>query len=171
MIYPFKGDTPKIADDVFIAPSADIIGRVEIGRESSIWFGAVLRGDSDKITIGERTNVQDNAVIHVDPGCPAILGNDVIVGHLALVHGARIGNNVLVGMNSTLLNNAEIGEYCLIGANSLITAGTIIPPYSLVLGSPAKVVRKLSDDQIKAIENNAAVYVTHSREYLLEQFA
>lgn len=168
MIHTFNNQTPQIEPDVFIAPSADIIGKVQIGKKSSIWFGAVLRGDSDQISIGERSNIQDNAVVHVDPGSPAIIGDDVIVGHLALVHGAKIGNNVLIGMNSTILNDAVIGDYCLIGANALVTAGTVIPPHSLVLGSPAKVVKTLSEKQIEAIEKNAEVYVKHAEAYLKE---
>lgn len=166
MIIEIKGYKPEIAEDVFIAPSADIIGNVTIGSQSSIWFGAVLRGDSDKIEIGKRSNIQDNAVVHVDPGDPVKIGNDVIVGHLALIHGATIGNNVLVGMNSTVLNGAVIGEFSLIGANALVTANTVIPSRSLVLGSPAKVVKELSTEQINAIQKNADVYVKQAAEYL-----
>jgi len=166
MIIEIKGYKPEIAEDVFIAPSADVIGNVTIGSQSSVWFGAVLRGDSDKIEIGKRSNIQDNAVVHVDPGDPVKIGNDVIVGHLALIHGATIGNNVLVGMNSTVLNGAVIGEFSLIGANALVTANTVIPPRSLVLGSPAKVVKELSTEQINAIQKNADVYVTQAAEYL-----
>lgn len=157
---------PHLGKDVFIAPSASIIGQVSLGHQSSVWFGAVLRADSDKITIGDRTNIQDNAVVHVDPGCPVLIGHDCIVGHLALVHGAQIAGNVLIGMNSTVLNNAQIGNFCIIGANSLITANTIIPPYSLVLGSPAKVVKQIDDKAIEAIKKNAAVYVELAAQYL-----
>ncbi len=168
MIYTFNNKTPQIEPDVFVAPSADIIGDVHIGAQSSIWFGAVLRGDSDQISIGDRTNIQDNVVLHVDPGSPVIIGDDVIIGHLALVHGANIGNNVLVGMNSTVLNDAVIGDYCLIGAHTLVTAGTVIPPNSLVLGNPGKVVKTLSEKQIRAIEKNAEAYVKRAEAYLLE---
>lgn len=168
MIYTFNNKTPQIEPDVFVAPSADIIGDVHIGAQSSIWFGAVLRGDSDQISIGDRTNIQDNVVLHVDPGSPVIIGDDVIIGHLALVHGANIGNNVLVGMNSTVLNDAVIGDYCLIGAHALVTAGTVIPPNSLVLGNPGKVVKTLSEKQIRAIEKNAEAYVKRAEAYLLE---
>jgi carbonic anhydrase/acetyltransferase-like protein (isoleucine patch superfamily) len=151
---------------VFIAPTATVIGDVSLGDEVSIWFGAVLRGDSDKISVGARTNIQDNAVIHCDPNDPAVIGEECIIGHCAIVHGAKLANNVLVGMNATVLNNAEIGEFSIIGANALVTAGTIIPPYSLVLGSPAKVVKKLSDDQVEGIRINAKVYVDKAKEYL-----
>lgn len=152
--------------NVFIAPNATTIGHVTLGDESSVWFGAVLRADSDRIDIGQRTNIQDNAVVHVDPGCPAIIGDECIVGHLALVHGARIGHHVLVGMHSTILNDAQIGEFSIIGANTLITANTVIPPYSMVLGSPGKVIKTLDDRAIEAIRKNASVYVELARSYL-----
>jgi carbonic anhydrase/acetyltransferase-like protein (isoleucine patch superfamily) len=152
--------------NVFIAPTATVIGDVSLGDEVSIWFGAVLRGDSDTITVGARSNIQDNAVIHCDPNSPAILGEECIIGHCAIVHGAKLANNVLIGMNATVLNNAEIGEYSIIGANALVTAGTIIPAYSLVLGSPAKVIQTLSENQIADIKVNARVYVDKAKEYL-----
>lgn len=152
--------------EVFIAPNATVIGNVSLGDNASVWFGAVIRGDEDKIKIGERTNVQDNAVLHADPGDPCLLGDDCIVGHSAIVHGAKVANNVLIGMHSTILNNAEIGEFCIIGANALVTAGTVIPPYSMVLGSPAKVVKQLNEKQIEAVKRNAAVYVELAKEYL-----
>lgn len=152
--------------DVFIAPSATVIGNVSLGDESSVWFGAVIRADKDQINIGRRTNIQDQAVLHVDPGFPIELGDDVIVGHAAVVHGAKVANNVLIGIHSTVLNGAEIGEFSIIGANALITSGTKIPPYSLVLGSPAKVVKTLSEDHVKGIVRNAEVYVELAKEYL-----
>lgn len=157
---------PQKGKEVFIAPNATVIGNVSLGDESSVWFGAVLRADSDKIVIGKRTNIQDNAVVHVDPGCPAIIGDDCIIGHLALVHGAKIENNVLIGMNSTILNNAQIGEFSIIGANALITSNTIIPPYSLVVGSPGKIIKTLDDRAIDAIKKNASVYVTLAKQYI-----
>lgn len=152
--------------EVFIAPTSTVIGDVQLGDEVSIWYGAVLRGDSDKIVVGNRTNIQDNAVVHCDPNEPAIIGEDCIIGHGAIVHGARLANNVLVGMHATILNNAEIGEYSIIGANALVTSGTVIPPRSLVLGSPAKVVKTIGEEQMEAIRKNAEVYVAKSKEYL-----
>lgn len=152
--------------DVFIAPNATVIGNVTLGDNSSVWFGAVLRADSDRISIGNRSNIQDNAVVHVDPGCPSLIGHDCIVGHLALVHGAQVGNHVLVGMQSILLNNAVVGDYCIIGAGALVTANTVIPPYSMVLGSPGKVVKQLDDRAIEAIRKNADVYVELAKSYL-----
>lgn len=166
MILSFRNHTPQLASDVFVAPNATLIGNVQIGEQSSVWFGAVVRADSDQIRIGARSNIQDNAVIHVDPGAPVHIGHDVIVGHLALVHGATIGNHVLIGMNSTILNHAIIGDFCIIGANSLITGNTEIPPYSLVIGSPARVVKTLNDKQIEAIKRNAQAYVDLAAEYL-----
>jgi carbonic anhydrase/acetyltransferase-like protein (isoleucine patch superfamily) len=151
---------------VFIAPSATVIGQVSLGDEVSIWFGAVLRGDSDRISIGARTNIQDNAVIHCDPKQPTIVGESCIIGHGAIVHGAQLANHVLIGMNATVLNDAKIGEFSIIGANALITSGMEIPPRSLVLGSPAKIVRTITKKQEENIKKNAAVYVEKAKEYI-----
>ena len=153
-------------NDVFIAPNATVLGNVVLGNEVSIWFGAVLRGDNDLIQIGDRSNVQDNAVIHVDPNCPVIIGEECIVGHSAIIHGATIANNVLVGMHSTILNRASIGEFCIIGANALVTEGTQIPPYSLVMGTPAKVVKQITPEQVEKIKQNAQNYVSLSKVYI-----
>ena len=151
--------------DVFIAPTATVIGNVRLGDQVSVWYGAVLRGDSEAITIGARSNVQDNAVIHCDPNEPTHIGEECIIGHGAIVHGAILSNNVLVGMNATILNNAQIGEFSIIGANALVTSGSIIPPYSLVLGSPAKVVKTISNEQVDKIKINAEVYVAKAKEF------
>ncbi|MDB4107488.1 gamma carbonic anhydrase family protein [Bacteroidia bacterium] len=156
----------KTGSEVFIAPTAAVIGNVTLGDEVSVWYSAVIRGDSDKIVIGNRTNIQDNAVIHCDPNEPTIIGEDCIIGHCAIVHGATLANNVLVGMNATILNNANIGENSIIGANALVTSGTVIPPRSLILGSPAKVVRELTDEQVLSIQKNADVYVAKAKEYI-----
>tara|TARA_B100000745_G_C19932431_1_gene314033 strand:+ start:91 stop:615 length:525 start_codon:yes stop_codon:yes gene_type:complete len=166
IIKTFRGKKPSIAPDAFVAENATVIGDVKLGQKASVWYGAVLRGDSDSIRIGDETNIQDNAVIHVDPGFPVTIGKACIVGHLALVHGAIIENNVLVGMHSTILNGAHIGEFSIIGASALVTANTIIPPNSLVLGSPAKVVKQLTNKQIEHIKRNAEAYVSLSRDYL-----
>ncbi|MHB1277425.1 MAG: gamma carbonic anhydrase family protein [Bacteroidia bacterium] len=152
--------------NAFITNTATVIGDVEMGDDCSVWFGAVIRGDSDRIRIGNRTNIQDNAVIHCDPGAPAIIGDDCVIGHLAIVHGAQLGNCVLVGMHATILNNAKIGNNVIIGANTLVTAGTIIPDNTMVLGSPGKPVGKLSEEQIAGIKENARVYVEKAKEYL-----
>lgn len=168
IIKSFKNRQPQINDSAFVAENAVIIGDVQIEETASIWYGAVLRGDSDSIRIGAKTNIQDNAVIHVDPGFPVSIGDESIVGHLALVHGATIENNVLIGMHATVLNGAHVGAFSIIGANALVTSNTIIPPNSLVLGSPAKVVKQLTDKQIENIKRNASAYVKLSRAYLEE---
>ena len=156
--------------DVFIAPNATVIGNVSLGSESSVWFNAVLRGDGDTITIGKRTNIQDGAIIHVDPGFPVTIGDEVIVGHAAIIHGATVGDNTLIGMRSTILNGAVIGKWCIIGAHALVTEGMQIPDYSLVLGSPAKIVKTLSDEQIQKIKRNAEVYVALAKRYMNGEF-
>jgi len=153
-------------NNVFIAPNATVIGKVTLGDDVSVWFGAVIRADGDAVSVGNRTNIQDNAVVHVDPGSPVSIGHDCIIGHLALVHGATLGNYVLFGMQSTIMNGAVIGDNCIIGAGSLITAGTIIPPNSLVMGAPAKVIRPLKETEFEAIRKNANSYVNLKNEYL-----
>ncbi len=152
--------------DVWIADTARVFGQVVLGDECSVWFGAVLRGDGDTITVGNRSNIQENAVVHVDPGFPTRIGEDCIVGHCAIVHGATLGNNVLVGMHATILNGASIGNFCIIGANALVTEGMQVPDYSIVMGSPAKVVKQLSEAHIEKVKRNAQAYVELSKEYL-----
>ena len=151
---------------MFIAPTANVIGNVEMGDSSSMWFGAVARGDSDSIEIGKGSNIQDNAVLHVDPGFPLRIGNHCTVGHGAIVHGAELDDHVLVGMNAVVLNGVKIGKYCIVGANALVTSNTDIPEGSMVLGSPAKVIRMLSEEERRGVERNAAVYVEKAAEYI-----
>lgn len=160
-----KLDKVSLGKDVFIAPSATVIGDVKLKDNASVWFGAVLRGDSDQICIGAQTNIQDNAVIHCDPGQPTIIGEACIIGHGAIVHGAKLANNVLIGMNASILNEAKIGAFSIIGANALVTSGTVIPPKSLVLGSPAKVVRTITKKEEENIKKNAAVYIEKAKKY------
>jgi carbonic anhydrase/acetyltransferase-like protein (isoleucine patch superfamily) len=160
----------KIGKQVFIAPNATVIGQVELADEASVWFGAVMRGDSDKITIGNRTNIQDGAIIHVDPGVPATLGNNVVIGHAAIVHGAEVKDGSLIGMRATLLNRVVVGKGCIVGANALVTEGTVIPDGSLVLGSPAKVVRQLKPEEQEKIIKNAAHYAELGKKYLAGKF-
>ncbi len=152
--------------DVWIADTARVFGRVTLGNRCSVWFGAVLRGDTDSINIGHETNIQENVVIHVDPGDPVIIGDACIIGHGAIVHGAKLGNHVLVGMHATILNKAIIGNFCIIGANALVTEGMQIPDYSIVMGSPGKIVKQLSPEHIEKVKQNAQNYVDLSREYL-----
>tara|TARA_B100001093_G_scaffold269413_1_gene257561 strand:- start:761 stop:1267 length:507 start_codon:yes stop_codon:yes gene_type:complete len=153
------------SENVFIAPTATVIGNVKLHDNVSIWFGAIIRGDSDSISIGSQTNIQDNAVIHCDPGKPAIIGKSCIIGHGAIVHGAQLSDHVLIGMNATILNDAKIGVFSIIGANSLVTSGMEIPPNSLVLGSPAKIIRKITNIEEEKIKKNALVYVEKAKEY------
>ncbi|MBV1931203.1 MAG: gamma carbonic anhydrase family protein [Porticoccaceae bacterium] len=159
MIYQFEDRIPVIGQDVFVADSADVIGSVELGDNVSIWFNAVLRGDTDLITVGVGSNVQDNAVLHTDPGIQAIVGRNVTIGHCAMVHGCVIGNNTLIGINSVILNGAQIGNNCLVGANALVPEGMVIPDNSMVLGTPAKVVRELDERMIKVLQSSAQTYV------------
>ncbi|MFN4972475.1 MAG: gamma carbonic anhydrase family protein [Bacteroidota bacterium] len=153
-------------EQVWIADTARVFGRVKLGDECSVWFGAVLRGDADYITLGNRTNVQENAVIHVDPGFPVTVGDDCIVGHGAIIHGATLANHVLIGMHATVLNGAKIGNFCIVGANALVPEGMEIPDYSVVLGSPARVVKQLTETQIEKVKRNAEAYVLLSKEYI-----
>lgn len=146
--------------NIFIAKSADVMGEVRIGDYTSIWYQAVLRGDMDSITIGERSNVQDGSVVHVAPGGYSVkIGDGVTIGHNCTIHGCQIGNNVLVGMGSIVLNGAVIGDNTIIGAGALITQNKVIPPNSLVVGSPAKVVRQVTDQEIESIHANAREYM------------
>lgn len=156
---------PQIAKNVFIAPNATVIGNVKLASGSSIWYGAVLRGDNDLISIGENTNIQDLSVVHVDPNKPVSIGKGCTIGHRAIVHGATIGNNVLVGMGAIVMNEVVIGDNCIIGAGALITEKKVIPPNSLVLGSPARVVKSLSGDQVDSIRENARVYVENAARF------
>ncbi|NOY11453.1 MAG: gamma carbonic anhydrase family protein [Archaeoglobi archaeon] len=150
---------------VFIADTAVIKGDVEIGDDSSVWFNAVIRGDLDKVVIGRRTNVQDNAVIHVDEGFPTVVGDNVTIGHSAVVHGCRISDNVLVGMNAVVLNGAEIGKYSIVGAGAVVT-GKKFPERSLIHGVPAKVVREITDQEMELIERSWKEYLKLKDRYL-----
>lgn len=145
--------------EYWIAPSASVIGRVTLKKNASVWYGSVLRADTDAIDIGEGTNIQDGSVIHADLGIPAIVGDGVTVGHMVMLHGCVIGQNSLVGIGSVVLNGAKIGRDCLIGARSLITEGKEIPDRSLVMGAPGKVIRQLTDAEVEGLKASAAHYV------------
>ncbi len=155
----------KIHPTVFIAETATVIGDVTMGKESSVWFSAVLRGDAAPITIGEGTNVQDNAVIHVDEGTPTIIGKRVTIGHGAIVHGATVQDEVLIGMGAIILSNAKIGTHSIIAAGSVVTEGAEIPPNSLVMGVPGKVVRHINDEELAKIEEGAKHYIERAKNY------
>lgn len=157
---------PQIAKNVFIAPNAIVIGNCRIEVNASIWYGAVLRGDNDLIEIGEGSNIQDLSMVHVDPGKPVKIGKGCTIGHRAIIHGCTIGNHVLVGMGAIVMNNAIIGDNCIIGAGALVTEGVEIPPNSLVLGMPGKIVKTLDETAIEGIRRNAEVYVANAKKFL-----
>jgi len=159
------GATLPTDDEYWIAPNATVLGKVILKKNASVWFGAVLRGDNDPITIGENSNVQDNSVLHTDSGSPLTIGANVTVGHMVMLHGCTIGDGCLVGIGSIVLNGARIGRNCLIGAGALITEGKEIPDNSMVLGQPGKVVRELSPEQASRMGNGALHYVENWRRY------
>jgi len=154
------------ADDAWwVAPNATLVGSVVLKRHASVWFGAVLRADNDRIVIGERSNVQDNSVVHTDPGVPTLIGEGVTVGHNVIVHSASIGDNTLVGMGSILLTGCRIGRYCLIGANTLIGEGKVIPDNSVVLGSPGRIVKQVDERQLALLQMSAEIYVKNYQRF------
>lgn len=159
------GHTPEIDETAWVAPNATLVGQVRLGPGASVFYGAVLRADNEPIVIGANTNIQDNCVIHNDAGVPVALGDAVSVGHGAIIHGATIGNHVLVGMGATIMNHAEIGDEVLVAAGALVTAGTVVPSRTLVAGVPAKVRRELTDDEVLLLHANAAVYEKHRDEH------
>lgn len=165
-IESYESYSPQVHASAFVAASADIIGRVTLGEESSVWYNATLRGDINEIVIGPRSNVQDNAVIHLSDDFGTYLGEYVTVGHGAIVHAATVKDEVLVGMGACILDGVEIGERSIIGANALVTGGTIIPPGSLVMGSPARVVKTLDQKDQAQVRHWAEKYVIQSRKYL-----
>tara|TARA_Y100001970_G_scaffold158998_1_gene194394 strand:+ start:12430 stop:12951 length:522 start_codon:yes stop_codon:yes gene_type:complete len=154
--------------DYFIADNATVIGKIKLCKDASVWFGAVLRGDTELITIGQGSNVQDCSVLHTDLGFPLIIGKDVTIGHKVMLHGCEIGDGSLVGINSVVLNGAKIGKNCLIGANSLVTEGTEIPDGSLVMGAPAKLKKQLSDEQKQGLIFSAKHYVENYKRFKKE---
>jgi len=164
MIIPYKGKTPSIDESVFVAPGAYIIGDVTIGKGSSVWFNAVLRADDGPIIIGERCSIQDNTTIHMFESC--MIEDDVTVGHNVVLHGCKIGKRTIVGMGSTILDNVEIGEECIIGAHTLLAGGIKIPPRSLVLGSPGKVVRELTEKDLQMLRTSSEHYVQKGKEFI-----
>ena len=155
----------SIDNSVFIADGAKVVGEVEIGKNSSVWFNAVIRADLDSVKIGEASNVQDNAVVHTSKNFGVQIGDNVTVGHSAIVHGCIVGNNVLIGMGAIVLDGAVIEDNCIIGAGSLVTQGKVIPSGSLAFGNPVKVVRQLSEEEIKSILDNASFYVNKADVY------
>ena len=165
MLYKLGEDQPITEEDYYVAENATVLGKVKLCKDSSVWFGAILRGDTELITIGERSNVQDGSVLHTDIGFPLNIGKDVTVGHKVMLHGCTIGDGSLIGINSVILNGAKIGKGCLIGANTLVTEGTEIPDGSLVMGSPGKVKGELNEDQKNGLIFSAHHYVENSKRF------
>ena len=165
MIYSLDNGAPSIGSNVFVAPSATVVGDVVLGNDVGVWFGAVIRGDNERIVIGNRSNIQDCCVLHTDPGAPLIVSDSVTVGHKALLHGCFIDKGSLIGINAVVLNNAIIGQYCLIGANTLVADNKRIPDYSLVVGSPGRVVRQLNENEIDMLSRFNQSYVDKIARY------
>ncbi len=164
-IYAFEGIAPVIDPDAWIAPSADVIGDAHLAAGASVWFTAVIRADNTPIRIGARSNVQEGAMLHSDPGAPLTIGDDCTVGHHAILHGCTIGNRVLVGMGAIILNRAEIGDDCLIGAGALVTEGKVFPPGSLIVGSPARAIRELDATTSAGLIFSAQNYADRQRRF------
>ncbi|MDV6228844.1 gamma carbonic anhydrase family protein [Nitratireductor aquimarinus] len=169
-IYALEGESPQFEDrdTNWIAPDASLIGRVRLGRNAGVWFGAVLRGDNELIDIGEDTNIQEHSVLHTDMGFPLVVGRGCTVGHRAILHGCRIGDNSLIGMGAVVLNGAEIGRNCLVGAGALVTENKKFPDNSLIVGSPAKVVRELDEEAVCGLRWSADHYVKNGQRFSAE---
>ncbi len=166
-IYQLGDDVPRIAPSAWVADSAQLIGRVELGEDASVWYGAVLRGDNEWITIGARSNVQDGSVLHTDMGSPLNIGADVTIGHQVMLHGCTVGDGSLIGIQAIVLNGARIGRNCLVGAGAVVTEGKEFPDNSLIIGAPAKVLRELSPEQAARLKLSAAGYVRNAGRHRL----
>ena len=167
MIYQYLNKTPEFAVPFngWVADSAQVMGDVYLGHQANIWFGAVIRGDNDRIHIGDYSNVQENSVIHTDAGMKVTIGNYVTIGHLAMLHGCEVGDNSLIGIGAVVLNNAKIGKNCLVGAKALITEGQVVPDNSVVMGAPAKVVKTLTDEQAAMLKMSALHYAERCQKF------
>lgn len=164
-IYELDGVAPRLSTSAWVADSAQVIGNVELADDASVWFGVVIRGDTEIIQIGQRTNIQDLSVLHADVGMPLTVGDDVTVGHQVMLHGCTIGDGSLIGIGAVVLNGAKIGKGCLVGAGSLVTEGKEFPDGSMILGSPAKVVRQLTPEQLEGLRLSAQHYVHNARRF------
>ena len=164
-IYQLDDIAPTIAPTAWVADSAQVIGNVELGEGASVWFGAVLRGDNERLTVGPGTNIQDGAVVHSDHGFPLTLGANVTVGHQVMLHGCSVGDGSLIGIQAVVLNGAKIGRNCLVGAGSLVTEGKEFPDGSMIMGTPAVLVRQLTPEQIAAMQRGAPHYVNNAQRY------
>jgi len=164
-IFELDGNAPRLDEGAWVAESAEVIGRVELNRNTSVWPKVVIRGDNDLIQIGEGSNVQDASILHTDPGYPLIIGKQVTVGHQVMLHGCHVGDGSLIGIGAVILNGAKIGKNCLVGAGALVTEGKEFPDGSMILGSPAKAVKTLTSEQIAGIEDIAGRYVKNAQRY------
>lgn len=164
MIYKLKNKTPDISKACFIAESADIIGEVSLGEDSNIWFNTTLRGDIAPVKVGKRSNIQDGSVLHVNYNMPCIVGDNVTVGHGVILHGATVEDGCLIGMGAIILNQAVIGKESIVGAGALVTEGKIFPPRSMIIGSPAKKVRELTEEEVEKIKENVSDYIRKGKE-------
>ncbi|MCK2184211.1 gamma carbonic anhydrase family protein [Halomonas getboli] len=164
-IYRYAGQAPDIAEGVYVAETADVIGRVTLRHEASVWYQAVLRGDTDHLEVGVGSNIQDGAVLHADPGFPLTVGEGVTVGHQAMLHGCTVGDGSLIGIQAVILNGAVIGRNCLVAAGALVKEGASFPDNSLIVGAPARVVRELSDEAVDGLRKNAQGYVERARRH------
>ena len=164
-VFALEGISPQLGANVWVADSARVIGNVILGEQASVWFNAVLRGDNEPISIGARTNIQDSCVLHTDPGVPLTIGADVSIGHMAMLHGSSIGEGSLIGMNATLLNRSVIGKHCLIGAKTLSPEGKVIPDRSLVVGTPGRIIRELTDEEVARLAASTAAYIRQAARY------
>ncbi len=164
-IYQLGDDTPRIAPSAWVADSAQVIGRVSLAEGASVWYGAVLRGDNEWITLGARANVQDGSVLHTDMGYPLTLGDDVSVGHQAMLHGCTVGAGSLIGIQAVVLNGARIGSHCLVGAGAVVTEGKVFPDHSLIVGSPARLLREITPEQLAHLRRAALQYVTNAERH------
>jgi carbonic anhydrase/acetyltransferase-like protein (isoleucine patch superfamily) len=167
-IYQLGEDSPDIADTAWVADSAQVMGRVTLEDNANIWFGAVLRGDMDRLTVGRNSNVQDGSVLHADHGYPLTIGENVTVGHQVMLHGCSVGDGSLIGIKAVVLNGAKIGKHCIVGAGALVTEGKEFPDGSMILGSPAKVVKQLTPEQIEGLKRSAAHYVGNAQRFQRE---
>jgi carbonic anhydrase/acetyltransferase-like protein (isoleucine patch superfamily) len=168
MILSYRGIKPEFDESVFIAPSADVIGRVKLGKNCSVWFNATIRADVDDVVIGENTNIQDNCCLHQTQGMPLVIGNNVTVGHSATLHSCTIGDNTLIGMGATVLDGAKIGKCSIVGAGSLVLERKSFPDYSLIAGMPAKVIRELPKDTEEKLFHHAQAYAGYAKDYISE---
>ena len=164
-VYEVDGKTPQVDSTAWIADSAQVMGHVTLGPDASVWFGCVLRGDTESMTIGEGSNIQDLTVMHADHGLPLTIGKHVTVGHKVMLHGCTIGDESLIGIGAVVLNGARIGKNCLVGAGSLVTEGKEFPDGSMIMGTPAKVVRQLTPEQIEGLRRSAAHYIDNARRH------